>query len=378
MYTYLNVSDDVDLGACTSCQTPFTEDDQSEDANPCYGFTRTGKGICESCCDDRWTFADCCQVYVLSRAYDNYNDMCNMCVNENFFTCESCGQLIHNDYYYENGYCESCYNDNDEQDGIHGYHSGVPWGERTYHTDEGKTYESEQDRTLTYFGIEFECEGVSRTNYYDRLMQLEHAEFAHAEQDSSLNDGMEVITEPATMSQWVGGGMGAAMRDFHEAMLGEGITFEGDRIGAHVHVSRVAFKNDNHLSRFALFGTHNVEYMRALSGRESEGYAHLNKYERSNFRHAIKRQRDDRSRWCNLTNRHTIEVRLFAGSNNYEDYLAHIEWIAALIEYTKDLNANDCLYGALLAQSFTQWLADSDYTLAHKLAMSRVPVSLLS
>ena len=138
--------------------------------------------------------------------------------------------------------------------------------------------------------------------------------------------------------------------------------------------------DDNHLARFAIFGTHNAEYMRSLSGRTSgERYAHLDKYQSRTrqFRNAIKRRMDDRSRWCNLTNRETVEVRLFAGSNNFDDYIAHIEWISALIEYTRDLSANNCLYGALLSQSFTQWLADSDYQRAHKLALSRVPVNYL-
>jgi len=174
--------------------------------------------------------------------------------------------------------------------------------------------------------------------------------------------------------------MGETMREFHDRMIELRATFEAYTVGAHVHVSRVAFADDNHLARFAIFGTHNAEYMRALSGRTSgERYAHLDKYQSRTrqFRNAIKRRQDDRSRWCNLTNRETVEVRLFAGSNTFDDYLAHIEWIAALIEYTKDLTANDCLYGALLSQSFTQWLADSTYQRAHKLALGRVPVSHL-
>jgi len=377
----MNAPTDAELETCTSCDVVFTEDDGSGDGSPLYGRTRSGKGICESCAVDRWTFAYCCEVYVLDLNYDSYNDMCLRCVSDNFFTCQSCDQLVHNDYYYDNGYCESCYDDEsgDYREGIHGYHSGVPWGTRTYHTEQGKTYENEQDRTITYYGVEFECENVGN-KYVPILHTLESGWFAHAEQDGSLNDGFEVITEPATYGEWINGNMGVAMREFHAGMIERGATFEAYTVGAHVHVSRVAFADDNHLARFAIFGTHNAEYMRALSGRTSgERYAHLDKYQSRTrqFRNAIKRRQDDRSRWCNLTNRETVEVRLFAGSNTFDDYLAHIEWIAALIEYTKDLTANDCLYGALLSQSFTQWLADSTYQRAHKLALGRVPVSHL-
>ena len=376
----IDTPDETELGNCTSCAVAFTEDDGSGDGTPVYGLTRSGKGICAECADNKWTFAYCCDVYVLSHYYDNYNDMCLRCVSDNFFTCESCDQLIHNDYYYENGYCESCHDDNDEsQDGIHGYHSGVPWGNRTFHSELGAYGDGDHDSTLTYYGIEFECEDIG-TNYAPILYDLESGEYAHAEQDGSLNCGMEVITEPATYGEWTNGGMGQVMREFHARMIELGATFEAHTVGAHCHVSRVAFTDDNHLARFAIFGTHNAEYMRSISGRtSSERYAHLDKYDGKTrqFRNAIKRRMDDRSRWCNLTNSHTVEVRLFAGSNNFDDYLAHIEFISALIEYTRDLTANECLMGALLSQTFTQYLADSDYQRAHKLALSRVPVSHL-
>ena len=381
MYAYETTTDTEldEFGNCTSCAIAFTEDDGSGDGTPVYGFTRSGKGICAECVADKWTFAYCCDVYVLDGYYNSCHDMCQRCVSENYFTCESCRELIHNDYYSQDGYCEGCWEDDDGdyREGIHGYHSGVPWGNRTFHSELGAYGDGEHDPSLTYYGIEFECEDIG-TNYAPILYSLESGEYAHAESDGSLSCGFEVITEPATYGEWMAGGMGQVMREFHAQMIELGATFEAYTVGAHVHVSRSAFTDDNHLARFAIFGTHNTDYMRALSGRQGVGrYAHLDKYEPRQFGNAIKRRRDDRSRWCNLTNAHTVEIRLFAGSNSFDDYLAHIEWITALIEYTRDLSANDCLLGALLSQTFTQYLADSDYQRAHKLALSRVPVSYL-
>ena len=379
MYTFTDSTDTdtgAEFGSCHSCASHFTEDDGSGDGNPVFGFTRSGKGICESCADSRWSFAYCCDVYVKDIYYDSYNDMCQRCVNENYFMCDSCDQLVSNDYYSENGMCVECYDDEESRNGIHGYHAGAPWG-KVFHTLDGVSDDGNEDRTLVYFGIEFECEDIGR-EYVETLRTLESGQYAHAESDGSLMNGFEVITEPATYGEWKTGDLGRAMRQFHADMLDQGANFGAHTVGAHVHVSRVAFADDNHLARFAIFGTHNVEYMRALSGRTSyERYAHLDKYLPRQFGNAIKRRRDDRSRWCNLTNKETVEVRLFAGSNTFDDYLAHIEFVSALIEYTRDLSANDCLVGALLSQSFTQYLADSHYTLAHKLAMSRVPVSHL-
>lgn len=384
MYAYETNTDtelDSEFGNCTSCAIAFTEDYGNGDGTPIYGLTRSGKGICADCANDKWTYAHCCDVFVLDRYFNSDYDLCERCIDNHYFTCHSCDQMIHNDHYSQDGYCEGCWEDDDGdyREGIHGYHSGVPWGERTFHSENGKTYEHEQDGTITYYGIEFECEDIGH-DYMGTLHTLESGWYAHAESDGSLDNGFEVITEPATYGEWMSGNMGQVMRSFHANMIELGATFEAHTVGAHCHVSRVAFTDDNHLARFAIFGTHNAEYMRSISGRtSSERYAHLEKYDGKTrqFRNAIKRRMDDRSRWCNLTNRHTVEVRLFAGSNNFDDYLAHIEWITALIEYTRDLSANECLLGALLSQTFTQYLADSDYQRAHKLALSRVPVSHL-
>ena len=373
---------DLESGAelCTSCSEQLELDECGQP----HGRSRSGKGICESCADRSWSLCYSCGVWVLDNYFNSEHDSCQQCINENYFTCESCDNLFPNDDYCGDGMCEYCYdqrNDDDDDDnyreGIYGYHSGPPFVQ-TFHTASGKLKwgTQRQNGDLTYYGIEFECEDVGH-DYMESLSMLEQGKFAHAEQDSSLTNGFEVITQPATALSWLHGDMGRAMRRFHTHMIDNGATFESPSIGAHVHVSRTAF-DDNHLARFAIFGTHNPDYMRALSGRTwATNYAHLNKYNPQTLSRAVKWQNDDRSRWCNLTNTETIEVRLFAGVNNYDDYLAYIDWIRALIEYTRDLTANDCLVGALLSQSFTQWLADSRYAMAHKLVMDRVPVSQL-
>ena len=45
----------------------------------------------------------------------NYGSICKNCVDEHFYHCECCGELVHeDDYYYFNDeiYCKECYNEN--------------------------------------------------------------------------------------------------------------------------------------------------------------------------------------------------------------------------------------------------------------------------
>ena len=370
---------DLESGAelCTTCNDPF------EDGLEPYGRSRSGKGICHDCAMDNWSLCYSCDVFVLDRYFNTDMDSCQGCVNLYYFECEQCNDMISNDYYYCDGMCESCndmINDN-EREGVRGYHSGAPWG-LVFHSASGVVHAGSHDTKLVYYGIEFECEDVGR-DYLDSLTMLEDGRYAHAEHDSSLSNGFEVISQPATALQWLHGDVGRALRRFHTHMVDNGATFDHPNVGAHVHVSRTIFGNgrgdSNHLSRFVIFGTHNEQFMRALSGRgHHDSYAHLNKYEPKTLHRAIKQGRDDRSRWCNLTNDHgTIEIRLFRGSDNFTDYLAYIDMVRALANYTRELTANDCLYGALLSQSFVQWLADSSHRLAYQLVLDRVPVSQL-
>jgi hypothetical protein len=367
---------------CTSCADEFGEGFLESEP---YARSRTGKGICYDCTRDRWSCCYDCDTWVLDDNYNGDAEVCNACVRSNYFECNGCGCMYSNDYNGGNNVCESCEREyGDNEDGhrhVHGYHRGAPF-DQTFHTATGKLTWGTQRRLgdLTYYGVEFECENVGEY-FPDMLTDLEHGKFAHAESDSSLTNGFETITQPATAFAWLHGDMGRVMRQFHTNMMNDGATFEGGNIGGHVHVSRTAFAGKDpagHLARFALFGTFNRQYMRQLSGRKYDStYAHLDPYAPTRIQRAVKWQNDDRSRWCNLTNSDTIEVRLFSGSDLFDDYLGAIDWVRALTDFTRTLTAGDCLAGAIASQSFHQWLADSHHTQALRLVLSRVKVSHL-
>lgn len=58
----------------------------------------------------------CCDYYLHEDAeiVVGYSDViCQSCYEDQYFTCDSCHEIIHNDSYGSDGYCESCHRDND-------------------------------------------------------------------------------------------------------------------------------------------------------------------------------------------------------------------------------------------------------------------------
>ena len=62
----------------------------------------------------------------------------------------------------------------------------------------------------------------------------------------------------------------------------------------------------------------------------------------------------------NLTNPNTIEIRLWGGTDDGTRTLGQVEFVAALMEYTRDLVISDVIAGALLADNFLTWLGLSE------------------
>ena len=355
---------------CRTCDEAIPEDEVN-------WRNRDGVAICDSCHSDHWYYCQGCDVSVRHENYDTYLDMCNACVRENYTACTDCGSMRDNDYgiYHSgDGYprCEECHWDYEGSSGIEyvgEYHSGAPWG-MTYHTAYGV---GDSPAGLVYYGVELEHEHAD-SDLVPYLETLHGKRIAHAEKDSSLDDGIELITQPATLEAWRGV-FGDSIRDYMTSAQRVGATFDESTCGAHVHVSRTAFIDDNHLSRVAVFMTHNPDHVLAVSGRSYlDQWAKATPYAGA-LRRAVKARSGDRYRAINLNNSATVEFRLFAGTNDYTDILGSIEYVTALIEYTRDLLVSDITIGALLADSFIAWLNSdvANYPHARALVAKRCP-----
>ena len=341
---------------------------------------RSGVAICDTCHGRNYYECETCGVSVTPNHYNHYTDMCQQCTNESYLSCEDCGSLVANDDAYYSDYnsdprCEDCYMEYNEDStripNVQGYHSGAPYPRQFHHIG---GHSSDPDG-LTYFGVELECEYVSY-EIGDVIGTLIDSRIGHAETDGSLEEGIEFITQPATLMAWRDS-FGDTIREYMSTVQQFGGTFAEESCGAHVHVSRTVFGNDTHLFRFVTFMRHNEQFIRAISGRADHSidqWAKVNRYRSGELRQEVKRQHGDRYRAVNLNNKDTVEIRVFAGSNDFADILGSIELLSAIIEYVRDLTISDVNIGALFADSFITWLMDAelcDYDHARSLVAKR-------
>lgn len=368
----------TDTEACRVCDDIIIWDD--------INFrNRDGIAICDSCHSDKYYKCEWCDVSVYPENWNNYTDMCQRCTNDRYTYCVDCNDITHNDYVYwtqcdsearceschDDHCCEGCEDDSSRVPNVVGYHEGAPWDIQFHHIN-GR---SDDPGGLTYYGVELECEYVS-PSIGDTIGELMSARIGHAETDGSLNDGIEFITQPATLMAWRDS-FGDSVREYMTSVQQFGGTFEAKSCGAHVHVSRTVFGNDTHLFRFVTFMRHNESFIRAISGREGSSidrWAKVNAYRRGELRQEVKRQCGDRYRAVNLNNASTIEIRFMAGSNNFADILGIIELLSAIIEYVRDLTISDSNIGGMFAHSFVTWLMDAelcDYDHARNLVVAR-------
>ena len=117
-----------------------------------------------------------------------WGGMCRACSLEHF-VCDSCGEICHEDSYGGNGLCLSCQAKRGKL--IKGYHQG---------SDRDINFLPHRGEKL-YFGVELETE-----NYKDRqaaakdVLSLSKDESLFwLEEDFSLTNGFELITQPATL-----------------------------------------------------------------------------------------------------------------------------------------------------------------------------------
>lgn len=343
---------------CASCDVP---------THPNFVlYTRNGLAICDEPCQlDRYSYCHSCDVLVLDEYFEGEMDMCRRCVQSDYTRCDSCGcwvpdyELLTNS---SGAYCEVCY-ESDQPEGVHDYKDGAPWGIEFVEYADCEEQRSRDMNVGQYFGVEFEMEGDAR-DIGDILARAERDRDGHAETDSSV-EGIEFISQPATLDAWRGF-YGARMDQHLTALRTRGYRADSVECGAHVHVSRLAFDNRRHLATFAAFFVYNAHFILAVSGRDSlEQWASTKKWCAANgesLRDAVRgnHRRDYRARYraVNLTPSNTVEVRIWAGTDDFSRTLGSIEFVAALIEFTRGMSSSDVLAGGLVADSFVTWLSD--------------------
>jgi hypothetical protein len=163
---------------------------------------------------------------------------------------------------------------------------------------------------------------------------------AYLKEDGSLSNGFEIVTHPHTLFAY----QNDVDWDFLKTLSRMGVrSWNRSSCGLHVHVSRTAFQGDTHaateahLVRFTKLIYDNQRQVERLAGRKNNNFASFSDKGKIVPKVKFGNQSSGRYSAVNMEPESTIEVRVFKGSLRKERVLSGIEFVAAAVEYTRNL-----------------------------------------
>lgn len=338
---------------------------------------RTTEDWCGACQNDAAATCDDCGDLVISGDMEDVGRsryVCARCYDSDYFTCDACNQVYHNDDYGSDGRCLGCsepHEDEDEDDGsgLIDYH-GIcrDW----VVTHEKKGYPFEEAPAL---GMEIEVYSESR---YDTVSALH--EFSRGpewglprlllERDSSLDDvcGFEIITHPMGLYEWQTSGPLLVQELRRLNVVAWDAT--GGQYGIHLTVSR-QFLSPLQEARLMMFlaAEPNINFVMAMAQRPSIYNAALNigQLGRPTISSVSPRGLNPKNRngkyqkkmmgagkYAPINFKDTLaEFRIFQSTLHPQSFMKDVEFIMALIEWTNPMSATG---SAWFYEDFLRWL----------------------
>ena len=262
---------------------------------------------------------------------------CSECRTEVFEkakSCPKCGNRFKVDEPNKNEkLCPNCV----KRDYVLPYHQYYPHLE---------FYGNNLNNTVPYLGIELEVdEGGERDIIVRHIMNIINPEnkfFIYCSHDGSLDEGFEIITQPATLKYHI------SIKDKYETMfqylLGKGyLSHDTTTCGIHVHFNRDFYKDNEELYITRLlylvdkFWDDIVKFSRRNQRK-------LNRYSKKvdipikdYINESNKKKNHDFHYYAvNLSNENTIEFRMFKGSLNINTFIATLQFVNNCIMCAKE------------------------------------------
>lgn len=185
-------------------------------------------------------------------------------------------------------------------------------------------------------GVELEVEVGSDKENSDvaEAIYAEHKDEILIKHDGSLDNGFEMVTGKYSLEAhqelWP--------RLAKKAVEAGARSWRYRSTGLHVHLSRAFFTSPLQIGKFVTFinSERNRPEVVKLAGRDSNGYAQFKKKRLSTAMYS-----SERYEAVNLTNDHTIEVRIFKGTLKVEHILSDIEFCHAVAHWVKEQGLQD-------------------------------------
>ena len=363
---------------CTEIVSDCIEDIDSSDA-----IEVNGDYYCDSCAS---FCEDCQEAYLPDGGWRANNSYCDSCM-ENYYHCDNCGHLVHSDDTHSVSsdiWCDGCLQDAHYCEGCDEYYrnpcrscngseflddySWKPEPDFFTQPNSLEAYSRYDLRTLgltseMFYGLEIEIE--SRDGDIKEGLRLASEHFgpvAYFKRDGSLENGFEIVTHPMSYEFAVSVDWTILKR---LASMGFR-SWDTKTCGIHIHISRKGFKDRSHLWRFAYLINTSERQCVAIAGRSSLQWSTFaGQKEKAGKVILGKDYNPDRYTAVNLCNRETVEIRMFKGTLKPERVLADIQFIASIVEYTRDVTIPDITVGALTWDTYRIFMDENQEKYKH-------------
>lgn len=300
---------------------------------------------CGSCVDNEATHCPDCGELVANDelwSLDMWDGsdvcVCPNCRSDHYYTCEECGRRVHVDDVLDDGwhhYCPSCYSP--LGDHIYSYHhTDGAWFWQDDMTGVRSWTMTDEDRDRLYLGLELEvAEAVSRKDIADTIYDEFGEKRFVCKKDSTLGRrGVEIVSQPMTPLCHLNSG---CWERISEICKNNGALSDmAERsCGLHIHVSRNALKHEDAVYRIDRLMHHFEPQLIKFSRRRNTYWCAIeHDWYVEQCKDAVSRKAEWKSvsSRCkghnvalNDANSATVEYRLWKGSLNPETIRATIE-----------------------------------------------------
>ena len=286
--------------------------------------------IC-SCCGDKINNLDEYKV--------DGKIICLKCFYELYKTCERCGDTFKiEENNKEESLCPRCA----KRDFVLPYHRYSPPIE---------FFGNNKGNNIPYLGVELEVdEGGEYDKTVKKLMGILNTEnkiFAYCMHDGSLNDGFEIITQPATLD-YHKQNIELYKNTFNYLIKCGYLSHDTSTCGIHVHFNRDFYRDNEELyitrllylvdkfwDEIVKFSRRNQRridrYSKKVDISPQEYYKKSNKSENHDYHYYA----------VNISNQNTIEFRMFKGSLNINTFIATLQFVNNCIVCARERSAEE-------------------------------------
>lgn len=310
--------------------------------------------VCESCADNNYEQCSDCGEYVNDRYTWASNDdvvICDSC-SDNWYVCEDCERIESTDdiYYSESRQvhlCENCFNESEEESGLYGY-SYKP--SPIFH----KLEEENQENAL-FMGLELEADNGD--NIGEVVGDIHSVlDFTYCKKDSSLDNGLEIVSHPCTL-QYHLSQKSNYKETFENMISNDWQGYDAGTAGYHIHINKNFFgenEDSQDLGIAKLMLLTNILWDNGLVNFTRRTNSQLNQWAKKcdildnedltrEEIEIIKECKSQRGRYyaINISNRNTIEFRLYRSTLNINTFIASLQFTSNIVNLVKETSLRD-------------------------------------